>query len=109
MALAGTYEISLLALIWRRLFGKRLPPAPWSLGRWGLPVNIAGSLYGLYLLAFSAMPGIYPVTAQDFNWAPVMFGGVIILSMIYYLVWARKIYRGPVVLVQQDYAGSDSS
>ena len=42
MALAATYEISLLALIWRRLYGKRLPPAPWSLGRWGLPINVCG-------------------------------------------------------------------
>ena len=44
MALAGTYEISLLALMWRRLYGKRLPPAPWSLGRWGLAINVCGFL-----------------------------------------------------------------
>jgi hypothetical protein len=102
MALAGTYEISLLALIWRRLYGRRLPQAPWSLGRWGLPINTCGFAYGLWLLAFSAMPGEYPVTATDFNWAPVMFGGVIILSLAYYLAWARKIYHGPVVHVAQE-------
>lgn len=99
MALAGTYEVSLIALTWRRLFGKPLPPAPWSLGRWGLPLNCMGIIYGAYLFVYSAMPSVYPVTAADFNWAPVMFGGVGILSMIYYLLWAKSRYHGPVVYV----------
>lgn len=103
MALAATYEVSLVSLIWRRLCGKPLPPAPWSLGRWGLPLNVFGVLYGLYLLAYAAMPSVYPVTAADFNWAPVMFGGVMILSLSYYAVWARKSYHGPVVQVVADY------
>ena len=102
LALAGTYEVSLMSLTWRRLYGKPLPPAPWSLGRWGLPLNILGILYNLYLFAYAAMPGLYPVTPADFNWAPVMFGGVMILSLVYYFVWAMKIYRGPVVLVIQE-------
>lgn len=102
MALAGTYEISLLSLIWRRLFGRPLPPAPWSLGRWGMPLNIFGAVYGLYLLVFSAMPGVYPVVPANMNWAPVIFGGVVLWSLLYYFVWARKVYQGPVVLVRQD-------
>ena len=54
-------------------------------------------------MAFSAMPAEYPVTVKYFNWAPVMFGSVIILSLAYYLFWAKKIYRGPVVDVVQEY------
>ncbi|KAF2722515.1 putative GABA permease [Polychaeton citri CBS 116435] len=102
MALAGTYEVSLVSLIWRRLYGKPLPPAPWSLGRWGLPLNVFGVLYGLYLLAYSAMPSVYPVTTANFNWAPVMFGAVMLLSLSYYALWARKLYKGPVVHASQD-------
>lgn len=103
MAISATYEVSMLCMLWRRLFGQRLPPAYWSLGRFGLPLNAFGALYGLYLLAYSAMPPVYPVTAENFNWAPVMFGGVMFLSMLYYFVWARRIYEGPVVHVVRDY------
>lgn len=102
MALAGTYELSLIALVWRRLFGKPLPPAPWSLGGAGLPLNCIGILYGAYLFVYSAMPGVYPVTATNFNWAPVMFGGAALLSLVYYLIWAKKGYHGPVVHVIHD-------
>lgn len=102
MALAGTYEVSILCLIWRRLRGRPLPPSSWSLGKAGLPINILGALYGVYLLAYAAMPGVYPVTAANMNWGPVMFGGVILLSLVYYVVWARKVYQGPVVYVRQD-------
>ena len=101
MALAGTYECSILCLIWRRLAGKPLPPAPWSLGWLGLPINCLGVLYGLYILAYAVMPSTYPVTAADFNYAPVMFGGVILLPLVYYVIWGKR-YRGPVVHVAKD-------
>ena len=85
-------------------------------------MNCFGVLYGAYLLVYAAMPGLYPVTAADFNWAPVrharpehycmdfadlcnqqvMFGGVAILGLIFYLVSARKGYHGPVVHVITD-------
>lgn len=36
-----SYLISIGCLIWRRLYGAPLPPHEWSLGRFGLPINIA--------------------------------------------------------------------
>ena len=102
MALAGTYEVSIISLIWRRLYGRPLPHAEWSLRGWGLPINIFAALYGLFVIFVCALPAEYPVTAADFNWAPVMFGGVKILSMLYYFVWARRIYKGPVVYCADD-------
>lgn len=101
MAIAATYQVSLISLVWRRFFGRPLPQAPWSLGRWGLPLNMFSIVYGWYLLVYSAMPGVYPVTTKNFNWAPVMFGGVLFLSLSYYAVYARRIYQGPVVKIQQ--------
>lgn len=102
MAIAATYQVSLISLVWRRRYGKPLPHSPFTLGRWGMPLNLFSIIYGWYLLVYSAMPGVYPVTAENMNWAPVMFAGVLILCLIYYLVWARKIYQGPVVKVTID-------
>ena len=97
LALAFTYELSTVCLIWRRLWGAPLPPYPWSLGKFGLPINICGSIYGLYLMFFSVIPSGYPVTAMNFNWAPVMFIAVMLFATVHYFVYARKVYKGPVV------------
>jgi len=103
LALAFTYELSTLCLIWRRLYGPTLPPHPWSLGKLGLPINILASLYGLYLMFFSVIPAGYPVTAINFNWAPVMFVAVMLFATVHYVVFARKVYKGPVVICQPIY------
>lgn len=31
-----------------------------------------------------------------------MFGGMLIVSVMYYAVYGRKVYEGPVVLVKRD-------
>lgn len=31
-----------------------------------------------------------------------MFGGMLIVSVVYYLAYGRKVYTGPVVLVKRD-------
>lgn len=103
LALAFTYEMSILCLIWRRLYGAPLPPCAWSLERSGLSINIAASVYGLYLMFFSVLPLEYPVTAVNFNWSPVMFIAVMGFAAVYYALVARKVYQGPVVVCQPMY------
>jgi hypothetical protein len=36
------------------------------------------------------------------NWGIAMFGGVAIISFIYYIVQGRKVYKGPVVNIVQN-------
>jgi len=40
IAITFSYTICIAALIWRRFFGKPLPKERFSLGRWGLLVNL---------------------------------------------------------------------
>jgi urea carboxylase system permease len=68
-----------------------------SLGRWGLPVNILAVAYGTLVTINIAWPrnSIYNVVGTPhwyWQWAPFLFiGGVIILGSIYYfLVQAKK-------------------
>jgi choline transport protein len=100
LALIFTYRLSLSCLIWRRLFGAPLPPGKWSLGAAALPINIIGWCYCVYMVVFLPWPVELPVTPQNFNWASVMFAGIMTLSAVYYIAWGRKVYRGPVVLVR---------
>ncbi|KAJ3493496.1 hypothetical protein NLG97_g4701 [Lecanicillium saksenae] len=101
VALMGTYVICLGCMAYRRLRGEPLPRARWSLGRWGLPINIAALLYGCWSFFWSFWPNSYHINAENFNWACVLFVGLMGLSAILYYARARHIYQGPVVLIQK--------
>ena len=100
LALVFTYLLTIGCLVWRRLFGAPLPHGTWSLGRFGIVINVFAIVYSLYLVVFIAFPTEVPVSLSSFNWAPVMFGGVIVLALGYYLVHARKVYDGPVAYLR---------
>lgn len=95
-----TYLISMTSIIWRRLFGEPLPSSPWTLGRLGLPINLVGWLYCVYQITFLPWPVIMPVTPANFNWASVMFVGIMSFVIVYYILVGRKHYKGPIYLVQ---------
>ncbi|KAK5170950.1 uncharacterized protein LTR77_004094 [Saxophila tyrrhenica] len=100
LALMSTYLVSLGCIVWRRLFGLPLPASPWTLGKLGLPINIIGIAYCLFLIIFLPWPGAVPVTPDTMNWASVMFGGIMLIAGIYYVLHARKEYKGPVMYVK---------
>ena len=68
-----------------------------SLGRWGLPVNIAAVIYGALVAINIAWPrnSVYNALGTPhwyWQWSPVLFiGGVLIIGTLYYfLVQAKK-------------------
>jgi choline transport protein len=67
--LGMTYALSIGCVLWRRCFGEPLPPARWSLGRWGLPCNIIAFLYSLMSLVISFFPLFNSTGASDMNWS----------------------------------------
>lgn len=99
VALMATYSICLYCIIHRRLCGEPLPSARWSLGTWGLPINIIGLVYSSWSFFWSFWPNAHHVDAENFNWACVLFVGFMAISALLYYVRARHIYDGPVVLV----------
>ncbi|KAF2719686.1 amino acid transporter-like protein [Polychaeton citri CBS 116435] len=98
-----SYFITIGCLVLRRLYGEPLPPRPWSLGRWGLPINIMALIFVTPILFFCVWPLTVPVTAQNMNWSIVMFSGVLSVAAVYYIFWARHAYTGPVALVKRTY------
>lgn len=101
VALLQCYCLSIGCLLWRRLrYPQTLPPAQFSLGRFGVPVNALAVMYAFWAFFWSFWPQIYPVTAPNFNWASVIFVGVLIVASIHFVLVARHKYTGPVALVQ---------
>jgi choline transport protein len=101
-ALLGTYIISFSCLIFRRIQGEPLPPRRWTLGRFGIFVNIGAVLFLLVVWVFVFFPVAIPVTPSTMNWNAVMFGGTMIFAVFYYLLFGRKTYTSPVELVKRN-------
>lgn len=96
-----TYGLSIGCVLLRRITRpETLPKARWSLGRWGVPINVGGLLYAIFVFFWSFWPNATPVTAETFNWSVLIFMAVAVTSFIMYMVQGRKVYHGPVTLVE---------
>lgn len=63
-ALLGSYVISISCIVWRRLSKQPLTRARWSLGVWGLPLNLIGLAYLAIAWVFAFFPLGTPVTIE---------------------------------------------
>lgn len=98
----ATYFCSIGCLISARMRAAPLPPARWSLGRWGMFINIVAVLWSVQVFIFCFFPVTYPITSdslEDMNWVVVIFFAVVILSAVFYAFHGRKHYKGPVVFI----------
>ncbi|KAI0977179.1 amino acid transporter [Xylaria arbuscula] len=114
--LFGSYLIASLLLLYRRLTGgmgpQRLPDAqelttedpsrptwgPWKLpGPLGIANNAFTCAFLTYALFFSFWPTYREVNPQNMNWSVLVTGVVVLFSMLYYAVWARHSFQGPIV------------
>ncbi|KYK58763.1 amino acid transporter [Drechmeria coniospora] len=100
VALMATYVISIGCVTLKRIRKEELPRSRWSLGRYGLVINIIALVYACWSFFWSFWPNSYDITAQNFNWACVLFVSMMALSCVVYFVQARHTYDGPVVKVE---------
>jgi choline transport protein len=78
---------------------------PWRIpGILGVANNIFACTYLTFVLFFSFWPPSPHVNASNMNWSILVTCFVAGFSTLYYLVWARKTYHGPVVEVEPRYA-----
>lgn len=100
LALLSSYSISIGCILLRRIRGHELPPARWSLGRWGLPINALGFLYSLFAAVWCSFPVSLPVDGSTANYGPALWAGVIVLALVVYAFHGRKHYTPPVIFVE---------
>lgn len=95
-----TYMVSIGCILSARWRGQQLPPARWSLGRLGAPVNAFAFLYAGTMLVFSLFPIQVPVTPDNMNWAIVIVSFVLLVSLTFFVFQGRKRYVGPVAYIE---------
>lgn len=91
-----SYLIPIVLLVMKRLRKDHIAFGPWTLGRWGLPVNIFAILFGILVCIFVPFPTILPVTAQNMNYCGPVFGGLMILLPFYWRIKGRHTFKGPL-------------
>lgn len=96
-----SFMISIGCLIWRRWTGNPLLPSKFDLGRWGLPVYFMAEIFLITAYVLCFFPQSPNPSAVSMNWNIVIYGGVAVISVVYYFVHARFQYAGPVEYVRK--------
>ncbi|KAK7705877.1 hypothetical protein SLS64_007828 [Diaporthe eres] len=100
-ALLSSYICSIGCMIWRRWTGAPLLPSHFSLGRWGLAVNIASEAFLIFSFIFAFFPVSPSPSADVMNWNILIYGVVVVGSVLYYFLRGRYRYVGPVEYVRK--------
>lgn len=74
-----------------------IPWGPFKLGRFGVPVTVVAIVYSLFGAFWSMWPVEKNPNIQGMNYCVLVFGGVMVLSMLFWLVYGRHHYTGPVL------------
>lgn len=76
---------------------------PWRIpGVFGIAVNAFACVYMIVIIFFSFWPPVTPTLASTMNYSPLVLGAVMIFSVVYYLLWARRVYKGPIIEIVLD-------
>lgn len=82
---------------------ERLVWGPWRVpGAMGTINNTIACLYMTLILFFSFWPTALPVTPSNMNFSVLVTGFTVIFSMVYYFLWGKRTFAGPVVEIIAD-------
>ena len=81
----------------RVLRGDSFEKGPWNLGRWGRPIGIVATAWVVIIFVLFMLPTTSPIKLSNFNYTPVAFLVVLGGAGIWWLVSARKWFKGPRV------------
>jgi hypothetical protein len=84
------------SILQKRVRGETLPPSRFSLGKFGIPINLFAVLYVTVACIASFFPVVNSTAVADMNWSVVMFGGVLVIACVDYVFRGKKHYVEPV-------------
>jgi amino acid transporter len=98
VALYISYLMPIVLIFYRRIArSSSLLYGPFRLGKLGIAINLVSIVYTVYVSIFLLFPPYQPVTAQNMNYAPVVLGGVLILSAVWWFIKGKNEFIGPVM------------
>jgi amino acid transporter len=99
IATIGLYIAYILPTLLRRLQGKSWTGGQWSLGKWSPFVGWLGIIWVAFIAVLFMLPEVAfsTINRDNFNYAPIAVGVVLLFSGGYWLLSARKWFTGPRV------------
>ncbi|KAF4771459.1 hypothetical protein N7455_007747 [Penicillium solitum] len=101
-AMMSSYIITIGCVLLKRIRGQPLPPRKWTLGRFGMAINIGALCFLFPVFVFAFFPLTSTVEPDTMNWCAVMYGGILIIAVVYYVLRGRHHYIPPVALVKRE-------
>lgn len=98
VGLYTSYLIPITLHAFRRIAGPPVSYGPFHLGKYGLFVNTLSVVYTTVVVIFLFFPPYQPVTAQNMNYASVVFGFVVLFSIAWWFFRGRNVYTGPITV-----------
>lgn len=97
ICLATSYGLPILVSVIQGR--KHLQHANFSLGRFGMAINITTLLWIVLSIFLFCMPtNLTGLDSSTMNYASVVFAGFATISLAWYFVWGRKNFSGPPIL-----------
>ncbi|CAK9160350.1 unnamed protein product [Ilex paraguariensis] len=90
----GGYAVPIFARL--VMAEKNFKPGPFYLGKARRPICSVAFLWICYTCSAFLLPTLYPITWNTFNYAPVALGIALSLIMLWWILDARKWFKGPV-------------
>ncbi|MGW6936174.1 amino acid permease [Lentzea sp. NPDC054927] len=97
IAVIGLYIAYVLPTLLRLLQGENFQRGPWHLGKWSRPIGVVAVAWVVFITVLFMLPQASPVTAKTFNYTPIAVLVVLGFAGIWWLVSARKWFKGPKV------------
>ncbi|EIW74256.1 APC amino acid permease [Coniophora puteana RWD-64-598 SS2] len=105
IATIGLYISYGVPIALRVIYRKRFVRGPFHLGPFSLPVAIAAVAWIACIAIVFILPQANPVNSQTLNYAIVAVGIVIVYSVGFWLISARKWFTGPVKQIEDEQNG----
>jgi choline transport protein len=93
-----SYAMPLFVRILARFTGHaKVLPGPYTLGKWGIWLNVVGLVFLTFAAITFNFPSVAPVTSENMNYCSAAIGVIALVSLVTWVVDGRKNFRGPQI------------
>ncbi|KAJ7026929.1 APC amino acid permease [Mycena alexandri] len=105
IATIGLYISYAIPIALRVIYRDKFVRGPFHLGAFSYPIAVTAVLWIAFIAIIFILPQVNPVDSQTFNYAIVAVGIVIVYSVGFWLISARKWFTGPVKQIAAEEMG----
>jgi amino acid transporter len=91
--------------------GDRFRRGPWHLGKWSYPNGVLATCFTVLMIPIMCFPSVTgaDLDAETMNWTALVWGGPMLIVMVWWFVSARKWFTGPKVNIEHMMLGREGN